>query len=79
MIFEIKVQVKVQSIEYFKISKVMLSGYAATSTILINAFLISAFLISAFLRSANSQKRANILLLKNRVHVRDSAIATIEH
>ena len=62
--------VEVESIEYFKISKVMLSGYAATSTILISAFLISAFLISAFLISANSQKRPIILLLKNSFRAR---------
>ena len=35
---------EVVSIEYFKISKVMLNGYAATSTILISAFLRSAHL-----------------------------------
>ena len=35
---------EVESIEYFKISKVMLSGYAATSPILISAFLRSAHL-----------------------------------
>ena len=35
---------EVEFIEYFKISKVMLSGHAATSTILISAFLRSAYL-----------------------------------
>ena len=80
---------EVESIEYFKILKVMLSGHAATSTILISAFLISSHLelaaqlaqifSSRSLITANSQKRAFILMLKNRVSVWDSAIVTIEH
>ena len=65
---------EVQSIEYFNILKVMLSGHAAFGA----RRSLARILSSGLLITANSQKREIIPLLKNRVSLRDSAIVTKE-